>query len=214
MGKAQIRANVKWFSDRQKPQKGKSKGRTSPRQRGAFRLNDLTDLYRSRCGITLPDDDAGRDYLEIVLNHLANRPRPQHAINCWIEIWTPWLTVGEKARILPPILMNPRVWTADELARELNLTMQERTMLGITTIGAIDMNKAQRAKHRKTKAKLRMRRRRAQVGALPRAQYEAKSISRAKPWIAEGISRATWYRRQRETGIGTGASLETTPNTA
>ena len=29
----------------------------------------------------------------------------------------------------------------------------------------------------------------------PRAEYEAKSISRAKPWEALGMSRATWYRR-------------------
>lgn len=28
-----------------------------------------------------------------------------------------------------------------------------------------------------------------------RADYEANSISRAQPWAALGISRATWYRR-------------------
>ncbi len=33
--------------------------------------------------------------------------------------------------------------------------------------------------------------------AEPRAEYEARSISRATPWIAEGISRSTWYRRRR-----------------
>jgi predicted DNA-binding transcriptional regulator YafY len=31
--------------------------------------------------------------------------------------------------------------------------------------------------------------------AQPRVAYEANSISRAKPWEAFGISRATWYRR-------------------
>lgn len=31
--------------------------------------------------------------------------------------------------------------------------------------------------------------------AQPRAEYEAHSIERAKPWEALGISRATWYRR-------------------
>lgn len=34
--------------------------------------------------------------------------------------------------------------------------------------------------------------------ATPRAEYEARSISRARPWEAEGISRRTWYRRQSE----------------
>jgi IS30 family transposase len=32
--------------------------------------------------------------------------------------------------------------------------------------------------------------------AQPRAEYEANSISKAKPWESQGISRATWYRRQ------------------
>ena len=31
--------------------------------------------------------------------------------------------------------------------------------------------------------------------ALPRAEYEANAISRAKPWDALGMSRATWYRK-------------------
>ena len=31
--------------------------------------------------------------------------------------------------------------------------------------------------------------------AEPRSQYEARSLARHKPWAAEGISRATWYRR-------------------
>ena len=31
--------------------------------------------------------------------------------------------------------------------------------------------------------------------AVPREEYEANSISRAKPWEALGMSRATWYRK-------------------
>ncbi len=33
-----------------------------------------------------------------------------------------------------------------------------------------------------------------------RAEYLATSLSRLKPWLAEGISRAQWYRRRHETG--------------
>lgn len=33
--------------------------------------------------------------------------------------------------------------------------------------------------------------------AQPRAEYEESSLSKAKPWESEGISRATWYRRQK-----------------
>ena len=31
--------------------------------------------------------------------------------------------------------------------------------------------------------------------AIPRAQYLAESLSRAKPWEALGMSRATWYNK-------------------
>lgn len=33
------------------------------------------------------------------------------------------------------------------------------------------------------------------IFAEPREQYLANAISRAKPWEALGISRATWYRK-------------------
>jgi hypothetical protein len=36
------------------------------------------------------------------------------------------------------------------------------------------------------------------IRAQPRDEYEAQSVSRRKPWEAEGISRATWYRRQKQ----------------
>jgi hypothetical protein len=35
--------------------------------------------------------------------------------------------------------------------------------------------------------------------AIPRAEYEANSITRAQPWAAMGISRATWYNHGKPT---------------
>jgi hypothetical protein len=35
--------------------------------------------------------------------------------------------------------------------------------------------------------------------ATPRAEYEANSISRTKPWEALAISRTTWYRQGKPT---------------
>ena len=32
--------------------------------------------------------------------------------------------------------------------------------------------------------------------AEPRSKYEARSAARLKPWAADDISRATWYRRR------------------
>lgn len=36
--------------------------------------------------------------------------------------------------------------------------------------------------------------------AQPRAEYEANSAERTRPWETEGVSRATWYRRRRAEG--------------
>jgi hypothetical protein len=57
------------------------------------------------------------------------------------------------------------------------------------------MSKEELAKWRK--ARDRQRKRLARPGAKPRAEYEGQSLSKLKPWKAEGISRAQWYRRRR-----------------
>ena len=33
------------------------------------------------------------------------------------------------------------------------------------------------------------------IAAMPRAEWEANSAARQKPWEAMGMSRATWYRK-------------------
>lgn len=162
----------------------------------ALRMRDLATLFRSRWGMTLPDDDAGRDDLKIALNHLACLAHPRGPIANWIDIWAPWLTAGERKEIVPPILANPTRWKADALAWRLGLTRKERTMLGITTIGAIDESKAQRTRRRRAADRLRKENARRAQGSKPREEYRRNGISASKPWQAEGISRRTWYRRR------------------
>ena len=41
------------------------------------------------------------------------------------------------------------------------------------------------------------------IAAVPRAEWEANSISRAKPWEALGMSRATWYRKGKPEPVQT-----------
>jgi hypothetical protein len=97
-------------------------------------------------------------------------------------------------------LVNPQRWKADALAWRLRLTAADRAALGITTIGAIDENKAARTKRRRAKDRQRKENARRAKGVKPRATYEGQSTSKAKPWLEEGISRAQWYRRRaRET---------------
>jgi hypothetical protein len=162
----------------------------------ALRLTDLARLFRGRYGHVLPDDDAGRDDLEVAINHLACLPHPQKPIEHWLEIWAPWLTIAERAAIVPPILAHPKRWKADALAWELGLTAADRARLGITTIGAIDENKSARKKRRKVQARKRMAKMRRKQGLKSRKAYEDQSLENTVPWISEGISRRTWYRHR------------------
>ena len=53
------------------------------------------------------------------------------------------------------------------------------------------------------------RQRRREAGQIDRGEYEINSLSRLRPWEAEEISRATWYRRRENT---TATSSETSPS--
>jgi len=86
--------------------------------------------------------------------------------------------------------------TADRLARFLGVTYAQRQQLGLTTIGSIDVRRRGRTLLRKRRRRLYWENRRRSRGARPRADYETNSLTRAKPWEAEGVSRRTWYRRR------------------
>jgi hypothetical protein len=64
------------------------------------------------------------------------------------------------------------------------------------------MTDEQMEEQRKAKKRARQLRRRRAKGSKPREIYLANSLTKDKPWEADGVSRATWFRRrsQRETG--------------
>lgn len=134
----------------------KGKFHTAP-QIAALRLKDLARLFRARYGLALPDDDAGRDDLQVALSHIAPLANSRTRMERYIEIWAPWLTVREARALINQSLTDPQVWRADQLAWRLRLTAADRATLGITTIGAIDMNKAARTRARKERSKERSR---------------------------------------------------------
>lgn len=141
-------ANVKLYSTRQK---SRSRSRASPCQLAALRLHDLARLFRARYGVTLPDDDAGRDDMMVAVNHCASLAHPLGRIDKWLGLWCPWMTLAERDAIATQAILHKQHWTADQLAWRLRLTDADRTALGITTIGAIDCSKAQRRKRRKAR---------------------------------------------------------------
>lgn len=154
--------NVKIYSTRQKSRR---RAHVSPCQIAALRLNDLARLFRARYGITLPDDDAGRDDLLVAVNHLASLAHPRQRIANWLGLWAPWMTLAECETITATAIMHQQHWTADQLAWRLRLTDADRTTLAITTIGAIDCSKRARTIRRKAKARERERLRRIRLKA-------------------------------------------------
>jgi hypothetical protein len=164
----------------------------------AVRIAEMNRLFRARYGHELSDDDAGRDDALVMCNHLAHCQNPDRRIRLWLELWAPWMGVVEATMLRTTVLANPLRWRADKLGLRLRLTEAERGWLRITTIGSIDMNKAERRARRLLRRRDRDRKYREQQrranGAMLRTNYLAKSLTSRKPWQAMGISRRTWYR--------------------
>src|SRR5262249_35473578 len=81
----------------------------------------------------------------------------------------------------------------DKLARYLGLTYSVRTVCRIKTIGSIDVSKRARTLMRKRKDKRYRESKRRTAGMRP----QSESLSATQPWKELGMSRATWYRRNK-----------------
>ncbi len=92
-----------------------------------------------------------------------------------------------------------------KLGALLQVTAAEREAFRLRTIDAIDECREARQARLTTERRARdAERKRAQRGCVPRALYEAASLTATAPWKAEGVCRRTWERRQ-----GAVASLST-----
>lgn len=90
----------------------------------------------------------------------------------------------------------------------IGLHKAERRELGIKTMRAVDETPDERRAFvddsRKARDAVRKRRERAEAGATPRQH----SAARTRPWEAAGLSRRTWYRRQKPRHDGTVSSAD------
>lgn len=174
----------------------------------AYRLRDLQKLFFDKYGGPLPERGARVDLI-ILLHHVAQLGDPS-AYAVYRVKWFPWMTDQDLAGLIKLINDKPLSWDADELAEELDLDYATRTRLGITTIGATDFPKRQRMKRRQKLKNEARRASRIEAGAVPHAM----SAARLKPWLDLGMSRATYFRRQkRQDGLPT-ETRETDSRTA
>jgi hypothetical protein len=111
------------------------------------------------------------------------------------KLRAPW---ADAEKTQEEIFTYPRKWRADTLGSVLRLTGAEWRVLRLRTIAPIDMTKEERRQDSQIRNRERQCFKRRRAGVKPRQEWEAASLSRTKPWVTEGISRATWYRRHPE----------------
>jgi hypothetical protein len=198
-----VRKERRWDA-RRKAAWGKSQPITGNRLIALLRVSELSVVFKDRWGVTLPDDDAGRDDLRLLFHHLAatggdvTTKMVGHA-----NRWAPWLPAPQARRLANEVAARPMKFHADTLAHRLRLTYKDRRRLKVRTIGCIEMTAEQRRAFKKEDDVLARKKKRRERGVRSRAEYEAKSDNRLKPWLAEGVSRRTWYRRQAKSKGGT-----------
>jgi hypothetical protein len=162
-----------------------------------LRTAELDRLFHHRYrGDVLPDDDAGRADLRIMVHTLGRRSDPLQRIEAWLARRAPWFAGEDRDRLVEAALDNPLRWRADTLGRMLGLTTTERALLKIRTIGPIDSTAAERKEARRLKSIERKRQIRRAAGKPFSAERMRNSVNSQAPWEAAGIARCTWFRRR------------------
>ena len=183
--------------ERRKRLERKRKNPTSQLHRA--RVGDLNKVFQANYGIdgrdyVFPDDDSGRIDAAILAQHYANG-NPS-ALARVLRYRLPWMDEAEFQSFIAEAYAEPRFWPAQELAQALQLTDLRRSDLKVKTIGSIDVSKRQRKKRRKVKDKADHAAVRRANGVKPRDEWLAEhTTNKDKPWEAENISRATYFRR-------------------
>ena len=103
------------------------------------------------------------------------------------------ITEAEASAITEEASITRKHLTADNLARFLGVTYEQRQAIGLTTIGSVNVKKRARKELRKRRDRLNKERKRRAAGARPQSQ----SLSRTQPWRELGMSRRSWYRRNK-----------------
>jgi hypothetical protein len=143
-------------------------------RRRRARVGTLRALLRNRSGPTLPDDDAGREYLEELLvapSTAAHEPRKK-MLNA-VEVFAAWLGQAEAEELIDEISRRPigqRMIKAAVLGERLRVTNAEREILRLWTIHPVDMTAEDMAEQRRAKARAREAARRRRRGSKARSR--------------------------------------------
>ena len=176
-----------------------AEGKNKDQLIGRLRIGDLNKLFAHRYGgsratYVFPDDDSGLEDLKILIHSYAwSNPL---AIPRIIKIRAPW---ADAEAIISEVDAYPKKWRATTLGKILNSPERNRK-LRLRTIAPVDMTPEERRDYSRILSNGQPTQVSGdEVGMKTRAEYVANTLSRDKPWEAEGISRRTWYRRRTRT---------------
>jgi len=159
------------------------------------RMREIEAVITDRHGQLIPETDDADIYIRA-----AALSRAGQDLAGWCARWAPWAEPILVSTIEAETADRRRMLGPDAVANLLMVTMAERDRLDLRTIGACDLPRAERLKLARARKRERDRQRQAEQRSKTQGQdrqsYEAQSLSRAKPWQAEGISRRTWERRR------------------
>lgn len=171
--------------------------------RGRQILADISKLVELRHGGPCDSDDGGI-WVQAAIPSIADISGGlegevfSRRLEDWARIVVPRIDAAELAKCVAEArARNERdrlFWTAADLGDMLNVTTVERERLGLRTIRPGGMTPAgfeAYRRSRKTAGRQALRRAAAAVTPLP-----AVAIESTKPWVEQGVHRATWFRRQ------------------
>lgn len=159
----------------------------------ALQAREIVTVLMDRYGGPVPDDDAGRDDLRLALLYVSQTGNGRARAEAFARAWAPWASTGELERLVQEALTSPLpALNADELAQQLGVRMETRQRLGLTTIGACDVDKTERERLRRERRATKAREKR-------RAIRNQKTLAAAR-------SAATHFgdaRSERQAAIST-----------
>jgi hypothetical protein len=169
------------------------------------RFEQIHRLLRARYGREVPNLDDSCLIFEAMARLFRvemgalyeNETQSLVAFDRWIGVWAPWMSEREIGEAWQSAMKFKKRPTAQTLARMFRVTWEERERLEIYHFGACDLTNSEfaAAKRRKKRSRDRQQKgkRRAEMGAIPRKQYEEESV--AARCRRMGISRSTFYNR-------------------
>jgi hypothetical protein len=171
-------------------QRGKDKPHLTPEQkRAARRVGELGRVYYHQHPNGLPANALGVKYALYMLRTMAFLPDDRREE--WLERHAPWMDAATRDYLMS---FGPYWYSPRSLGQHLELDQHTRKDLWAWSIRPCDLSDDEWKALKSGNARTRQEKRRRKKGQKPHAE----SLSRTKPWEAEGISRRTWERRRRK----------------